>query len=104
MKNSKLQSLALTAIPALVWAAMLCLVWLRYPDNHGSGPGMFAMMFASALLVCLGVQRARGVRGTAAIALSVLGLAACWIMDRRNIMVDYLEWADRGMPAWGESP
>lgn len=92
-------TLAVSVLLGLVW--MVALVWLRYPDNHGGGPGTFGWYFFIVLVAALahGVGAAKA--PLLAIALASTGLIATWIADERNIIVEYEEWIRRGMPEWG---
>lgn len=91
----------MTAIPACGWLSLVLLIWLRYPGNHGEGRFWFPLFFVGVLLVCLRASRVWGVRLTWALVLATLGLAACWFLDRHNMMIDDIEWVDRGKPEWG---
>ena len=88
------------SVLALFWMALS--VCVRYPDNHGAGPAQFQYLFIAVLLIAAILSIWRSRFAFAAMGLSLLGLFLTWLVDRRNIMVDYDEWTTRGMPGWGE--
>lgn len=97
-------SFILSTMALLTDAAMLFLIALRYPDNHGMWPIPLLQMFLSLLLV-MGLLPAVWCRHRATLVtllLCLLGLFMCWAADYFNIMMEYEVWIDRGMPAWGE--
>jgi len=95
-------NLALTTLGLLGVAWMIAGIWWAYPDNHGAGPVWFQRFFI-AIATASGVA-AVGVRQLhwPTLGIAVLGLLATWIVDQRNIIVDYDDWIARGMPEWGQ--
>jgi hypothetical protein len=77
------------------------LIWLRYPDNHGAGPIAFRWLFGVLLVLALGSCGILSKPPYLAVVLSLIGFIVTWLVDHRNIMVDYDEWIKRGMPEWG---
>ena len=86
----------------LVMAWMLFLICIRYPDNHGAGPMMFRWLFLGILIVAGVCMIWRNGFVLAALILAAIGFASTWVVDHRNIMVDYDIWIKRGMPTWGQ--
>lgn len=86
----------------LVTAWMLLLIGLRYPDNHGAGVMMFRSLFLGILIASGVCMITRNGFVLAALILAAIGFASTWIVDQRNIMVDYDIWLKRGMPTWGQ--
>jgi hypothetical protein len=87
---------------ALGLIAMIGLIWLRYPDNHGAGPILFRWFFA-ILFIMSGCHWFFAAKPPVTVmSCALIGFALTWIVDHRNIMVDYDEWIRRGMPEWGQ--
>ena len=86
----------------LVLGYMSLLIIIRYPDNHGSGTGVFRWIFLAVVLVAGGYFFSKNGFALSALVLALIGLLLTWAVDYRNIMVDYDKWIVRGMPSWGE--
>lgn len=87
----------------IVWGWMILLIAIRYPDNHGASPEGYRVFFFTLLVLsCFHILR-RNRLSLAVFILAAIGLISTWVIDHRNIMVDYYVWIERGMPAWGES-
>jgi hypothetical protein len=89
--------------PNIGLAMLVAEIWLRYPDNHGAGPVFYRWLFAGALLASLGFRWLASMVHWPSLMLALFGLLLTWIVDARNIMVNYDEWIKRRMPDWGES-
>lgn len=96
-------SWALLAIAIMNWIVLIGEIALRFPDNHGGGPACFAYVFGGVL--CASVVLWGWTRKLPAkpLAVAALGLLFVWVIDVRNIHVEYIEWTRRGMPGWGEA-
>jgi len=83
--------------------ALIGLIWLRFPDNHGGGPIAFRWFFAGLLFLfwCFRFFASRA--PSFFIACALIGLISTLVVNHRNIMVDYDEWIRRGMPEWGQA-
>ena len=96
----KILSCILLAFAVLTDAAILFLIVLRYPCNHGAVPSPLFLMLISLLAVPAVWRRHRA--ALVAFLLCLLGLFMLWTADYLNIMLEYETWIHRGMPAWGE--
>ena len=99
---SSVVSKILLVTTCLVAAWMLFLIAIRYPDNHGAGPILFRWLFLGILIVAGRCMIWRNGFVLAALILASIGFASTWIVDHRNIMVNYDIWIERGMPTWGQ--
>jgi hypothetical protein len=91
------------AIAVLNWTVLVADIALKYPDNHGAGPMGHAYVFGGVLLMSMVFWIWTRKAPVKLLVLAAVGLAMTWVMDVRNISVDYDEWTRRGMPAWGEA-
>lgn len=98
---SRFIHMALIAGASVALLLMAGLIWLRYPDNHGAGPFAFMCFFGVLLVLAMTNWAITSKPPYLAVALSLIGFATTFLLDRRNIMVDYDEWIKRGMPEWG---
>lgn len=78
------------------------LIWIRYPDNHGAGPIHFRFFLLGVVVIALGLSISKSGFAFATVGCSLLGLLLTWIVDWRNVMVNYDKWIARGMPEWGQ--
>jgi hypothetical protein len=93
--------IGLIAGASMALLVLVGLIWLRYPDNHGAGPFAFRWFFGALLVLALMTWVIMSKPPFLAAILSLIGFVATWLLDHRNIMVDYDEWINRGMPEWG---
>src|SRR5688572_19165540 len=77
-------------------------LWLKFPDNYGSGVDTLRNFYIGygivSLLFCV-----RGDRyALYALAVCIGMLLLTFPMDYFNVYISYEDWIDRGHPAWGE--
>ena len=101
MTSQQVQLLLLT-LWLFTTFALLFLVWMRYPGNHGAGYHAFLVAYLGGLVVSIYATAARSSKVALVFAmLNVVSIVGVIFLNRANVFLTYSQWVERGMPGWG---